>query len=121
MKQRILVVDDDTTNRKLLHVRLKNCGYEVLEAGDGAEAVDLAGKHHPDLVLLDVCMPGMSGHEVAARLKRDAATRDIPIIMLTALSERGEIARAHANGVLDYVVKPFDAAELQGKVRRALG
>jgi CheY-like chemotaxis protein len=121
MKQRILVVDDDATNRKLIHVRLRNTGYEVLEAADGAQAIELCNAHHPDLVLLDVCMPGMTGHEVAAALKRSPGTRDIPVIMLTAMSERPEITRAHENGVIDYVIKPFNAVDLQTNIRRALG
>jgi two-component system sensor histidine kinase/response regulator len=120
MKRQILVVDDDVTNRMLLEALLKSNGYDVVLAEDGQHAIDQCERDHPDLVLLDVFMPGMTGHEVAAYLKKHAGTEQTPIIMLTASDEQSEIQKAHQNGASDYVVKPFDAVDLLGKIKRVL-
>jgi CheY-like chemotaxis protein len=120
MKQQILVVDDDTTNRKLLQALLRSNGYDVVLAEDGQHAIDQCRDGQPDLVLLDVFMPGMSGHEVAAHLKQESGTEGTPIIMLTASDDQAEVEKAHQNGACDYVVKPFDAVDLLSKIKRHL-
>ena len=120
MKQQILVVDDDNTTRTLLAALLRSNGYDVRTAEDGEQAIDRCRDEIPDLVLLDLFMPGMSGHEVAAHLKGEPASQTTPIIMLTSNDDQNEIARAHENGACDYVVKPFEAGELLSKIKRAI-
>jgi adenylate cyclase len=117
---RILVVDDNTSNRDLLSRRLQRQGHVVLEAQDGASALALVEKEAFDLVLLDLMMPGISGYDVLARLKRDARHRDIPVIMISALSELDSIVRCIEAGADDYLAKPFDPTFLRARVGSSL-
>jgi DNA-binding response OmpR family regulator len=112
----ILVVDDDPVIQKLLSVNFEMEGYNVLTASDGLEGLDAVSANRPDLVLLDVMMPRMDGVEVAKRLKADEATRDIPIILLSAKAQSADIEKGLAAGADDYVTKPFDPLELLDKV-----
>jgi DNA-binding response OmpR family regulator len=117
---RILVVDDDRDNRELLALFLKWEGFLVLTASSGEEALAIVAQRAPDMVLLDVMMPGMDGYEVAARIKRNVATRNVPIVMVTALEDRNARALAMTAGADDLLPKPVDRAELLSRVRALL-
>ena len=95
---RILVADDNQQNRELIEAYLVDDGHEILMAVDGREALDMAREKHPDLILLDIMMPKLSGYEVCSQLKKDPATRQIPVLMITALKEMGDIEKALAAG-----------------------
>jgi adenylate cyclase len=112
---RILVVDDTPTNVRLLEALLAPRGYEVTEATSGEEALSLLEKEHPDLVLLDILMPGVDGYEVCRRLRANPETAHLPVIMITA-SEINQKVKALEAGADDFVVKPFDKAELLARV-----
>lgn len=105
---RILIVEDHELNLKLLHDLLEFHGYTIISTLSGAEAVDLARRYHPDLILLDIQLPDISGTEVAQRLKAEADTRAIPIVAVTAFAMRGDRERILASGCDDYVAKPFN-------------
>jgi DNA-binding response OmpR family regulator len=116
----ILVVDDDYAIRKLLEVKLRSEGYDVVTAESGPEALDIAGKRRPDLIVLDNMMPGMSGERVAARVRATNGLQDVPILMLTAVRSDETVERAFAAGVDDYVTKPFNLSEIVWRVRALL-
>jgi CheY-like chemotaxis protein len=117
---RVLVVDDEPAIRALCSVNLRRAGLEVLEAEDGIRGLERALAERPDLVVLDVMMPGLDGFQLAARLRRDERTRRIPLVFLTAEDDRKKHARARALGALAYVGKPFDPAALADLVAGAL-
>lgn len=119
-RTRILVVDDEPNNRVLLQVMLSPDGYEVLTAASGTEALGMIADHPPDLIILDVMMPGMDGYQVASRIKSDAATMQIPIIMLTALSDRNSMMHGLNAGAEEFLTKPVVRAELSVRVRNLL-
>jgi len=119
--KRILVVDDEERVREMLGFRLRLFGYEVLEATNGQEALEIAAREKPDLVLLDIMMPGMDGFQVCSRLKRNEETRGIPVVILTAKADAKDVTRAVNSGASDYVVKPYDPMVLQQKVAKNLG
>ncbi len=116
----ILIVDDEIQNRKLLEVLLRSEGYLTLSADTGEAALAAVGQHTPDLILLDIMMPGMDGHEVAARLKANPSTSDIPIIMVTAQIDRGARLAGLKAGAEEFLTKPVDRAELSLRVRNLL-
>ncbi len=116
----ILVVDDEAHNRRLLEALLLPEGYLTRTASSGAEALESVAAHPPDLILLDVMMPDMDGHEVARRLKADPATTAIPIIMVTALSDRAARLAGLGAGAEEFLTKPVDRAELWLRVRNLL-
>jgi diguanylate cyclase (GGDEF)-like protein len=116
----ILVVDDDAHNRKLLEALLAAQGYRTATAASGELALELITADPPDLVLLDVMMPGMDGYQVAVALKSDARTSNIPIIMLSALSDRDARVRGLNAGAEDFLTKPVDRSELWPRVRNLL-
>jgi len=120
MKQRILVVDDEPDVLELVEYNLSGAGFSVITASDGAEALAKIRTHQPDLVILDVMMPEMDGTELCKLLRRDPATADIPIILLTARA--GEIDRVlgFELGADDYVTKPFSPRELVLRVKSLL-
>ena len=109
---RVLVVEDDHVIRELLVVNLKMEGHDAVTAVDGSEALRAVADRAPDVVLLDMMLPGVDGWEVAARLKGDEATRSIPIIALSARAMQADIERGMELGVDRYVTKPFDPIEL---------
>ena len=108
MTARILVVDDLEQNVRLLEAKLTLEYYEVLTAGDGATALKIAGEERPDIILLDVMMPGMDGFETCRRLKADPVTAHIPVVMVTALSDTEDRVRGLDAGAEDFLTKPVD-------------
>ena len=116
----VLVVDDNKQNLELLLAYLEDVDCRTVAASSGPEAIDIVEQAPPDLILLDVMMPKMSGFEVCKRLKNDAKTADIPIIMVTALNELGDIERAINCGTDDFLSKPVNKWELVTRVRTML-
>ena len=116
----VLVVEDNPTSRKLAVLLLTNAGYAVLQAGEGAAAVEIARSALPDLILMDVQMAGMDGLTATRMLKRDPATAAIPIIAMTAFAMRGDEEKILAAGCDGYIAKPFGMADLLMQVARAL-
>jgi sigma-B regulation protein RsbU (phosphoserine phosphatase) len=116
----LLIVDDEELNREGLARRLQRSGYEVSAAGSGREAIDLLGKQRFDLVLLDVMMPGMNGLEVLKFLRRVDSLIDLPIIMVTARGESGDMVEALELGANDYVTKPLDISVVLARIRTQL-
>lgn len=117
--KRILVIDDEKEAVELVADRLRFWKYEVLEAYSGQEAFQKI-ELKPDLILLDIRMPGMDGFEVCKRLKKDPKYKDIPIIMFTAQSERECIAKATECGAVDYLAKPYEPDILLRKIRMSI-
>jgi len=115
----ILLVDDTETNLDILVDALGE-DYDVAVATDGPSALALAKEHTPDLILLDIMMPGMDGYEVCRRLMADPATADVPVIFLTALTDVADKTRGFAVGGVDYVTKPFEPAEIKARARTHL-
>jgi two-component system, OmpR family, alkaline phosphatase synthesis response regulator PhoP len=117
---RVLVIDDEAPIRLLCRVNLEAEGMQVLEARDGRAGLEQARSLRPDVILLDVMMPGLDGWAVAEELIDDDATRDIPIVFLTARAELRDRARGLELGGIDYVTKPFNPVELASLVRNLL-
>jgi len=113
----VLIVDDNPQNAELLEAYLDGLGYEIRTAKDGVEALASVEQAPPDLILLDIMMPRISGFQVCERLKDSPATRDIPIIMVTALNEDGDIERAVESGANDFLTKPVNKVELVTRVK----
>lgn len=120
MVETVLVVDDEQDLRRLLGYFLKKEGYEVLEAATGEEALNLAREEPPDLIILDLMLPGIDGIEVCRLLKRNPSTVSIPIIMLTAKGAEADIVKGLETGADDYVPKPFSTAVLVARVKSLL-
>jgi DNA-binding response OmpR family regulator len=120
MATRVLVIDDEAPIRLLCRVNLQAAGMEVMEAPDGETGLALARSSQPDVILLDVMMPGLDGWKVAEELLDDPATDEIPIVFLTARAELRDRARGIDLGGVDYVTKPFNPLELAPLVRELL-
>lgn len=118
--KRILVVDDQPDNVFILQDRLEHEGFEVIKAYDGPSGISLATEQCPDLILLDVMMPGMSGFEVCKTLSLNESTKDIPIILVTALGEASDLSEGLQAGAFDYIKKPFNKIELIARINSAL-
>jgi signal transduction histidine kinase len=116
----VLIVDDERRNAELLKVMLTPEGYTFLTATNGEDALGLLAEHKPDLILLDVMMPGMDGYQVVGKIKENPATRNIPVIMLTALDDRNSRMLGLNAGAEDFLTKPVDRAELSVRVRNLL-
>jgi two-component system cell cycle response regulator len=116
----ILIVDDNRQNVELLEAYLEELGADVRTAGDGIEALAAVAERQPDVILLDVMMPRMSGYQACVKLKSDATTKDIPIIMVTALNEIADTERAVESGANDFLTKPVNKLELVTRVRAML-
>ena len=121
MSKRILAVDDQEDNRRILRDLLTSVGYEVIEAVTGEEAVTLAEKQRPDLILMDIQLPGIDGYEATRRIKANPTLRAIPLIVVTSYALSGDDAKAMAAGADAYVSKPFSPRALLAKVREHLG
>jgi CheY-like chemotaxis protein len=117
----ILIADDDEDILELVRLRLSRSGYDTVLARNGAEALEAARERRPDVALLDVSMPAMTGYEVTAALKRDPITKDIPVILLTARAQTADVAKGFEAGADDYITKPFSPQALQIRVAAALG
>jgi len=117
---RVLVIDDEAPIRLLCRVNLEAEGMDVLEAADGLTGLEQAREHRPDVVLLDVMIPGLDGWGVAEHLLDDPRTNGIPIIFLTARAELRDRARGLDLGGVDYVTKPFNPVELASRIRELL-
>ena len=120
MPEKILVVDDNVVNRKLLFSILKKEGYELLEASDGEEAIEVAVQGQPDLILLDIMMPKKDGYEVCRELKKDERFAAVPIIFLSAKAETEDKIKGLDLGGADYVTKPFDRGEVVARCHAQL-
>ncbi|WP_404923901.1 phosphate regulon transcriptional regulator PhoB [Nisaea nitritireducens] len=120
MHPKILIVEDEAPIVTLLRYNLEREGFEVLEAGDGEEAMLLAMEKSPDLILLDWMLPLLSGVEVCRRLRRTPETKGIPVIMLTARGDEGDRIRGLNAGADDYITKPFSPSELIARIRAVL-
>jgi len=116
----VLIVDDNAQNVELLAAFLESLPVKLVTAYDGVDALEKVSAHNPDLILLDVMMPRMSGFQVCRKLKADPATRDIQILMVTALNELGDIEQAAECGTDDFVSKPVNKFELLTRVKSLL-
>lgn len=119
--KKVLIVEDNALNLKLLHDILEYHGYSILTTGRGEEAVEFARQHRPDLILMDIQLPDITGMEAARRLKADEQTRTIPIIAVTAFAMSGDRAMILESGCDDYVSKPFNVSEFLKLIERYTG
>jgi twitching motility two-component system response regulator PilH len=115
--KKILVVDDSPTERHVLGVTLTKHGYTVLFAESGEKAIVMANRELPDLILMDVVMPGINGYQATRTISRDDSTRHIPIIMCTSKNQETDKIWGMRQGALDYMVKPIDHAALLAKIK----
>lgn len=120
MSKRILVIEDHEENRRLLRDLLSSVGYEFIEAVTGEEGLASAEKDVPDLILMDIQLPGLDGYEVTRRIKANPALRHIPVIAVTSYALSGDEIKALEAGCDSYVTKPFDPVELLAKIREFL-
>jgi len=119
-RAKILVIDDEPNIVQTLKDRLEMNDYRVVTASNGREGLEMAMTEKPDIILLDVIMPVMDGHEMLEHLRKTDEGRDVAVIMLSARSQNQDIARANACGIEDYIVKPFDLSELLEKIEGIL-
>ncbi len=117
---RILIVDDNEINRRILAGMLRKERYTLLSAADGEQALAMACGERPDLILLDIMMPGKDGYQVCGELKADPRTERVPVIVLSALSETADKIKGLELGAVDYITKPFDQGEVLARVRSQL-
>jgi CheY-like chemotaxis protein len=117
---KVLIADDNQQNCELLDAYLSDEGYEIEMAYDGRQTLDRVAAWQPDLILLDIMMPKLSGYEVCKQLKSDPQTRAIPILMVTALNEKNDIEKAVQAGCDDFLTKPVNQLELKTRVRSLL-
>ncbi len=117
---KVLIADDDPTILMLLRVNLEMEGYEVVSAANGSEAIERAREEVPDLMILDVMMPGMDGWEASRQMREFPALSDIPIIFLSARAQETDIQKGRDSGAMEYVTKPFDPPALMETVARVL-
>ena len=118
--KKILVVEDEAAIRDMLAFNLGRAGFEVLAAADGQEARRMIADGHPDVILMDWMLPGVSGLELTHQLKRDAATKDIPVIMVTARAQEDDRVAGLDGGADDYITKPFSPRELEARIKAVL-
>lgn len=117
---KILVVEDEKQIADMISFKLSNAGHKVVRAPDGEQAMILATREQPDLILLDVMMPGLGGVEVLRRLKNDSTLRAVPVIMVSAKGHERDVLSGLRGGAVDYIVKPFSLKELSARVELAL-
>ena len=121
MSKRVLAVEDQEDNMQILRDAIVNAGYEIIEAENGEQALALAAKHRPDLILMDIQIPIIDGYEATRRIKADPALRSIPIIAVTSHALDGGEQKARAAGCDDFVAKPYSPRQLLAKIRQDLG
>ena len=120
MSRRVLVVEDHEENRRIMRDLLTSAGYEMIEAVTGEDGVALAERERPDLILMDIQLPGLDGYEATRRIKANPALRAIPIIAVTSYALSGDDVKAREAGCNDYVTKPFSPRALLAKIRQYL-
>jgi two-component system cell cycle response regulator DivK len=120
MSKRILVVEDQEDNRQIIRDMLSATDYEIMEAKSGEEALAAVAKQRPDLILMDIQLPGIDGYEATRRIKADPALRSISIIAVTSYALSGEEQKARAAGCDEYVPKPYSPRQLLAKIRQYL-
>jgi two-component system cell cycle response regulator DivK len=120
MSKRILVVEDQPDNRRILRDLLTSVGFEIIEAENGQEALEVVARERPNLILMDIQLPLLDGYEATRRIKADPALRAIPIIVITSYALSGDESKARAAGCDAYVTKPFSPRALLAKVREYL-
>lgn len=121
MSRRVLVVEDQEDNRRIIRDLLTSVGYELIEAPDGLAGVRLAKEHRPDLILMDIQLPGIDGYEATRRIKADPELLAIPIVVVTSYALSGDEQKARAAGCDAYVAKPFSPRQLLATVRAFFG
>jgi two-component system, cell cycle response regulator DivK len=121
MTKRILVVEDQEDNRRIIRDLLTSAGFELIEAVDGEAGVRLAEAERPDLILMDIQLPVLDGHEATRQIKQNPGLRHIPIIVVTSYALSGDDAKAMAAGADAYVAKPFSPRQLLAAIRQLLG
>jgi two-component system cell cycle response regulator DivK len=117
---RVLAIEDHEDNRRILRDLLASVGYELIEAATGEEGIALAGSQVPDLILMDIQLPGLDGYETTRRIRANPALRGVPIIAVTSYALSGDDVKALAAGCDAYVTKPFSPRELLAKIRELL-
>jgi two-component system, OmpR family, response regulator MtrA len=117
---RILVADDDVDIRELVEFKLATLGHEIVAVNDGAAAIDACRERKPDLAVLDVMMPGMSGLDAIRVIRSDPSMSDIPVILLTARAQESDVETGFDTGADDYITKPFSPRELASRVQALL-
>jgi two-component system cell cycle response regulator DivK len=120
MSRKILVIEDHEDNRQLLRDLLMNSGLEMIEATTGLDGVAMAKSHRPDLILMDIQLPGIDGYEATRRIKAEPALKDVPIIAVTSYALTGDATKAYAAGCVGYVTKPYSPRELLATIRKHL-
>jgi len=120
MTKRILVIEDTEDNRQIVRDLLESAGYALIEALDGLEGVAAAEREHPDLILMDIQLPGIDGYEATRRIRAVAALAAVPIIAVTSYALSGDEAKTRAAGCDGYVAKPFSPRQLLAKIREFL-
>ena len=118
--KKLLIADDELGIRRLVRMTLESDQYEIIEAADAQEALGMARAHRPELVLLDVMMPKGTGFDVCRAIKQDPETKDITVVMLTARSQKSDVAEGEVAGADDYFTKPFSPVNLVRKVDQIL-
>ncbi len=121
MSKTVLVVEDNELNMKLFNDLLEASGYETLQTRNGLEAIDLAREHHPDLILMDIQLPEVSGLEVTKWIKEDDELKMIPVIAVTAFAMKGDEERIRQGGCEDYLSKPISVTEFIDTIKLYLG
>lgn len=116
----VLIIDDSPTEVHIMRTALQRHGFDTLAASDGNQGIELAREHHPDLILMDVVMPGVNGFQATRRLARDPATADIPVVMITTKGEATDRIWGMRQGAVDYLVKPVGEDDLIAKAREWL-
>lgn len=116
MPKRILFIEDEPDMVELLRARFESCGFIVFTANDGHSGLKMAAEKNPDIIILDVVMPGLDGHEVCMRLKDDLKTHSIPVLVLTATGEKDVVSRMKRLGAADCFMKPFDPQVLVERI-----
>jgi two-component system, cell cycle response regulator DivK len=120
MSKRILVIEDQEDNRQILRDLLTSADFVVIEAADGETGLAAAAEHRPDLILMDIQLPGLDGYEATRRIKADAVLRAIPVIAVTSYGLAGDADKAHAADCDGYISKPYSPRQLLAKVREYL-
>ncbi|MFH1728080.1 MAG: response regulator [Pseudomonadota bacterium] len=117
-KKKILIVDDEPDFIKILKIRLEHAGYEIFEAANGLEGLEILKTEIPDLILLDVMMPDMNGYQFCRKVKSNEKTEHIPIIMVTAKAQESDKYWGLETGAVDYITKPYESSEMLEKIKK---